>query len=333
MSHLALSLSQRNDTVVFAENLSNIAGENIISSSEPLLAALNDSEKALYQPHLLITIGEGLVSKRLKQYFRTFPPVEHWHFTNSAAYIDTFRCLSFLIDADACDVLNILMEERSQENNDYKGLKAENNQQQQLHNEFINKLGLVDLRVSHEILGSIPNDTVIHLANSTPVRYAQLTRTKKELTYFCNRGTSGIDGCLSTAAGSAYVSGKNTWLISGDLAFLYDSNALWNDYIKPGLKIIVINNNGGNIFSLIDTGSEMDKARRFFETPHRVKIKSLTEAFGIKYISCDDLSDLHDCLDKLRNSDETCLLEIRTDAKENTKAFKAYYQFIKSTLI
>src|SRR5690554_7562077 len=68
---------------------------------------------------------------------------------------------------------------------------------------------------------------------------------------FCNRGTSGIDGCTSTAIGAATTTSDITTLITGDVSFLYDSNALWNHYLPKNLKIIVINNGGGGIFRIL----------------------------------------------------------------------------------
>jgi 2-succinyl-5-enolpyruvyl-6-hydroxy-3-cyclohexene-1-carboxylate synthase len=326
-------LSQRNDTVVFAENLSNIVGEDVIYSPEPLIASLSEEEKLQFQPDLLITIGDGIVSKRLKQFLRAFRPREHWHFASSTHYTDTFKILSTIIRSEPVDVLSILAETVSKDSTDFEALKEKNKKLVPLHKEFISKVGKVDLRVMDEILSSVPADSVVHLANSTPVRYAQLSPSRHELTYYSNRGTSGIDGCVSTALGSAYVSGKNTFVVTGDLAFIYDSNALWNDYLKTELKIIVLNNNGGNIFSLIDTSSEMDKAKKFFTTPHRVKIKSLAEAYGVEYLECDEIEKLGELVKQMASIQGTCLLEVKTDATLNTKTFKEYYQFIKSAII
>ena len=71
------------------------------------------------------------------------------------------------------------------------------------------------------------------------------------ITVFCNRGTSGIDGSTSTALGAAYATQKPTTLVTGDLSFFYDSNALWNNYIQKDVRIIIINNSGGWIFKII----------------------------------------------------------------------------------
>jgi 2-succinyl-5-enolpyruvyl-6-hydroxy-3-cyclohexene-1-carboxylate synthase len=332
LNAIAQELSHRNDTVVFAENLSNISGEEIIFSSEPLMAALSEDEKLQFQPDLLITLGEGIVSKRLKQYLRAFPPQEHWHIASSAHYTDTFKSLSTIIRSKPVDILSILAETEPNSTFDFGSLKEKSKKIRSLHKQFLSKVGLMDIRLMDEILSAVPADSVVHLANSTPVRYAQLSPSRHELTCYSNRGTSGIDGCVSTALGSAFVSGKNTFVITGDLAFIYDSNALWNDYLKTDLKIIVVNNNGGNIFSLIDASSEMEKAKRFFTTPHRVKIKSLAEAYGVPYLECIDILKLNELVKQMASIKGTCLLEVKTDAAQNTKTFKEYYQFIKQAL-
>lgn len=320
-------LAHRNDTVVVAENISNIAGDNIVFAPEPLVASLSHSEKNMFKPDLLITIGEGIVSKRLKQYLRAFPPAEQWHLGTSGNYTDTYKSLSVLLEVNPASFLSHLKNEADRD--DYSELKKKSETQVELYSKYLQKVELNDIRVIHEVLKEIPEQSIVHLSNSTAIRLAQLVPSRDALTYFCNRGTSGIDGCTSTAAGSAYLSGKPVYLVTGDLAFIYDSNALWTNIPELNLKIIVINNNGGNIFSLIESSPEMDKARNYFETPHKVKIKALVEAYGAVYCECSSVEKLKEAMNNLKSHRGTCILEIRTDAKMNTKVYKEYYQYIK----
>lgn len=326
-----IKLSARTDTVVIAENLSNVTGEEIIYAPEPLIATFTDNEKPGFRPDLLITIGEGIVSKRLKQYLRAFPPAEQWHIGTSANYTDTYKTLSAILNVNPANFFKEIVSQP--EIASYEGLKAKNKNQALLHAEYLLKTGLNDIRVVHDVLNEIPEHSIVHLSNSTAVRLAQLSPTRSGITYFCNRGTSGIDGCTSTAAGSAFISEKQVFLISGDLAFIYDSNALWNNFPQLNLKIVVINNNGGNIFSLIESGPEMDKARKYFVTPHNVKIKALTEAYGAGYLECCRIDDLSEAMKSLSEFKGTCILEIKTDARLNTKVYKEYYQYIKQSMI
>jgi len=171
----------------------------------------------------------------------------------------------------------------------------------------------------------------LQLANSTSVRWTQLFPTRSDLSYFCNRCTSGIDGSLSTAAGYAFSSKQPTLFLTGDLSFIYDSNGMWNNYLGGNLKIIVMNNNGGNIFKFIGDSTLMADCETFFTTPHHVNIKSLVEAYGLDYIGCNQIESLDDNLITLFNSKKATVLEIFTDEGLNTENYKRYFRNIKRT--
>jgi 2-succinyl-5-enolpyruvyl-6-hydroxy-3-cyclohexene-1-carboxylate synthase len=73
----------------------------------------------------------------------------------------------------------------------------------------------------------------------------------------------------------------------GDVSFFYDSNALWNDYLSPDLRIIVINNSGGNIFRLLNGPTKVDDFEKFFETKHNLNARHFAEMYDIPYYFCD----------------------------------------------
>jgi 2-succinyl-5-enolpyruvyl-6-hydroxy-3-cyclohexene-1-carboxylate synthase len=149
--------------------------------------------------------------------------------------------------------------------------------------------------------------------------------------YFSNRGTAGIDGCLSTAVGFASESDKLNTIILGDLSFFYDSNALWNKYISRNLRIIVIHNGGGNIFSLIKGPSDSPAfAEHFFaENTHKAEI--LAKAFGIDYSKAENETELSLALNQLYSPEQNqaALLEVFTDAEVNVKVFRELFRKVK----
>jgi len=110
LNSLANLLAERSDTAIIAENLSNISGPRIIYAPEPLLASFSDDEKKEFQPELLITVGDSIVSKRIKQYLKVYQPKEHWHISSSSDYIDTFKSLNAILKTDAATFLNELLE-------------------------------------------------------------------------------------------------------------------------------------------------------------------------------------------------------------------------------
>ena len=329
LSGLAQQLANEPDVVVIAENLSNIAGENIITQPESLFSRINSlKNKDSFAPDLLITIGHSVICKQLKIYLRNHQPAEQWQIESSMPYIDTYKSLTTVIPGYATDSVGQMPLGKTVSN--FSDIyQQEMSKISTLHKEFVKDAPISDMAVTIELLGQIPAQTVLHLANSTSVRWTQLFPARANLTYICNRGTSGIDGSMSTAAGYAYASKQPTVFLTGDLSFVYDSNALWNNYIGNQLKIIVMNNNGGNIFRFIGDKKLMENSLEFFTTPHQVQLKSLTQAYGLEYISCSETNELPGAIDKLLKAEKATVLEIFTDADLNTENYKGYFQKIK----
>jgi len=347
LNALANQLANEPDVVVVAENLSNISGPRIITRPESFFSRVNgipipfkennkESDgigipsplKEDFKPDLLITIGHSVICKQLKLYLREFQPAAQWQLESSLPYIDTYKCLDVIIPGSACDVLGKMPLGKTK--SDYSEVFQTQNQLiAKRHDAFVENAPLSDMSAVTNLLKIIPANTTLHLANSTSVRWTQLFPTRADLTYFCNRGTSGIDGSLSTAAGYAYASKQPTIFLTGDLSFIYDSNGLWNNYIGDNFKIIVLNNNGGNIFRFIGDKQLMEKSLDFFTTPHQVKIKSLVEAYGLNYLSCDKTEELEETMNHFFNAEKATVLEIFTDSDLNTENYKGYFKNIK----
>ncbi len=328
LNTLANRLANEPDVVVIAENLTNISGERIITRPESFFSSLSAEEKANYKPDLLITIGHSSICKQLKLFLRDHKPTEQWQMETSLPYIDTYRSLTTLIPGSAEEILNKMPFGKT-ESGYSEVFQAQNQLITKRHDAFVANAPLSDMSVVDNLLKLAPKNTTLHLANSTSVRWTQLFPTRDDLTYFCNRGTSGIDGSLSTAAGFAYASKQPTVFLTGDLSFIYDSNGLWNNYTGDNLKIMVLNNNGGNIFRFIGDKQLMEKSLDFFTTPHKVNIKSLVEAYGLDYLACDTTEELENKIENLLVSEKATVLEIFTDSDLNTENYKGYFKNIK----
>ena len=120
----------------------------------------------------------------------------------------------------------------------------------------------------------------IQMGNSSVVRYIQLFDQRRDLSFFGNRGVSGIDGSTSTAIGAAVVTSGPVVFVTGDLSFLYDANGLWQLPWPAHLKIIVVDNEGGGIFKIIDGAKNEPAVPYFFETPHKRDIIRWVEGWN-----------------------------------------------------
>ncbi|MDD3322674.1 MAG: 2-succinyl-5-enolpyruvyl-6-hydroxy-3-cyclohexene-1-carboxylic-acid synthase [Paludibacter sp.] len=336
LNQLANLLASEPEMVVLCENLSNVSGENIISQPESLFARLNSVESNdIFAPELLITIGQSVICKQLKIFLRNHKLVDQWQFESSLPFIDTYKSLTTIVPGSASEILKEMPFGKT-ESNFSETYKREFEIVQQLHDSFLSTpkssdSGLLsDMNAVSALLELMPKNTILHLANSTSVRWTQLFPMRPDVKYFCNRGTSGIDGSLSTAAGFAFASKQPTVFLTGDLSFIYDSNGLWNNYIGDNLKIVLMNNNGGNIFSFIGDKDLMKDSFDFFTTPHHVNIKSMVEAYGLNYMVCDKTELLDDCIINLFQSDKATVLEIFTDSDLNTENYKGYFKNIKT---
>jgi 2-succinyl-5-enolpyruvyl-6-hydroxy-3-cyclohexene-1-carboxylate synthase len=317
------------EAVVIAENLSNLHITHGIDSPDRFISFLNEQQKADFKPDLLITIGGPVLSKKLKKYLRVYRPTEHWKLGESNPLIDTFQSLTQTISIDDADFFAEMIGNNSGDTDYAEKFLALNHTANSAHQEFIDDIPFCDLAAYDLIFQNLPENINVHLANSTPVRYAQLFKSKVGVQYYSNRGTSGIDGCISTAAGTAMVSEKLNVALVGDLAFIYDSNALWNNAFPANLRIIVIDNEGGNIFRLIDTSPEIEPVRNFFETPHKVRIDKLCEAFNINYQNARTVEELSDILPYFFKPNGIAgVLHIQTSGELSANIFKKYYQFI-----
>lgn len=132
----------------------------------------------------------------------------------------------------------------------------------------------------------------VMLSNSFPVRDMAMFGAPSA-GQFVNRGAAGIDGITSTAAGLAIASGKSTCCITGDLAFLHDSNALLSlQKMDVSFHVVVINNNGGTIFRMLPVYGNKEVYDTYFETPQQAEISSLAAAYNLPYIKISTIEEL-----------------------------------------
>lgn len=163
----------------------------------------------------------------------------------------------------------------------------------------------------------------IHLANSASARYAQWFNLEDASGPGCvihaNRGVAGIDGCTSTALGWHAAKTRahrahTTWLISGDVAFHYDANAMLcsPSLNREGLKIVVFNNGGGGIFRWLPGKTHADMFERHFETPPTRTVAQLAAAMGASHRTAHNDAQLREELMLLASDSGFAVLEIVT---------------------
>ncbi|WP_185851544.1 2-succinyl-5-enolpyruvyl-6-hydroxy-3-cyclohexene-1-carboxylic-acid synthase [Blattabacterium cuenoti] len=335
MERILKNLSIDPSIVIFTETTSHIYGK-FSFPIDPLILSMKSKEWLQLKPNLLLTIGINIISKKIKFYLRKYPPMYHWHIgDHQNNYPDTYYKLTtyWAIKPETFLKKFFCTNKNNNVNNSHSQLSNYRYLWEKLRkfrikkqNSFLKKeKSFSDIQVLFFIFKSIPNHSILQLGNSTIIRYYQLFYKKKySVKSYCNRGTSGIDGCVSTAIGSAVSSKKIVTLIIGDISFFYDSNALWNNYIPNNFRIILINNEGGNIFRFF-SNKIPKKSFNFFETKHSFTAEKICEMHNWKYERVSDKFSLKKSLYIFWNkSDIPSLLEIKTQKSNNAKILKRY---------
>ena len=238
---LLSQLVKNHSVVVLKEANSNLRHDKFFGHIDRYIFNFNESDYQTYAPDLLITIGQNVVSKKIKQFLRAAKPKNHWHI-DEFWHPDTFYSLTEKIKNKPEKFFSKLLNFISLEPSSYFNLWEVLRDKRDLkHQEYCLKSTFSDFQFYDILSQKLPENINLHFSNSSPIRYAQLFDFQKNNIY-CNRGTSGIDGCTSTAMGFAMKDSKQTVLVTGELSFFYDINGLWNNYIPPYTRIIIFNN-------------------------------------------------------------------------------------------
>lgn len=320
--------------IVLTESTSNLHHPNFFSSIDSIVAPIEKSEEReelfqLLQPDILLTFGGLVVSKKIKAFLRAYQPKEHWHIDELKAY-DTFFSLSQHFKVVPNRFFTEFLENSNLAQSDYfsywNSIKL---QYQEKREGYMKQISFSDMLAFYHICKYIPSEYQVQLANSSTVRYMQLFDLHPSVKVFCNRGTSGIDGSTSTAVGASFYNDKPTLLITGDLSFLYDSNGLWNNYIRSDFKIILINNSGGGIFRILPGREDSENFEKYFETVQNQDVTHLCKMFGIEHFKVNNEKKLKTFLPEFfQQKTGPSLLEVHTPRILNDKILIGYFDFI-----
>ena len=326
INHLANDPS----VIVMTEATSNLHHETFLNHIDAIITPFNEEEVLAFQPEIVLTFGGMIVSKRIKSLLRDYPPDNHWHVDRLRAY-DTFGSLTFHFEANPSDFFHQFLPYTKYIDSNYRqfGLQLQAVRKEK-HEAYFAEIPFCDFKAFETIVSLLPENIQLQVGNSSSIRYLQLFDLPASIDVFCNRGTSGIDGSTSTAIGAAVANKKDTVLITGDVSFFYDSNALWNNYIPKNFKIIVINNGGGGIFRILPGHQENEMFHTYFETAHCLTAESLANMYRFQYRKASDTASLQEEMKAfLEDSNEPQILEVFTPTYENDVFLKNYFKVLK----
>ena len=175
----------------------------------------------------------------------------------------------------------------------------------------------------------LPENSTLFVSNSMPIRDVDtfLHPQTKKIKIACNRGVNGIDGTIATALGMA-AAGESVTLLIGDLSFYHDLNSLVLSKLHQlPIKIILVNNDGGGIFSFLPQSKEEKHFEALFGTPLGLDFQHATALFGGIHTKIANWFEFEDALSK--NEERMHVIEVQTDRKENYDLHQKVWSIVK----
>lgn len=282
----------------------------------------------LFYPDFLISTGTSILSKKLRNHLRANNSFVHYHMDESGYAADPFFTKPGVLPLNPSKISEFVM---SFEENKVKLESFE-----KMVNNSLQTLPFGEFKAVVSLLTKLKSMDVLHLANSMPVRYAayamSVLGTSK---VYANRGVSGIDGCVSTAVGASLADPRNIhYLITGDLAFFYDSNGLWQAALPNNLRILLLNNGGGGIFDILEGPKQQPVSMPYQTTPQLRSAINICIDHKIIYRMAEDEAELNEGMRWLTDKKSGCrLLEVFSKMEENTEIFNTYKHKINEQTI
>ena len=334
------SLSQR--CVVLAEPLSS-PSYNITHGDEAVRVLTSaDGDKVVapdstdrFAPDAIVYIGGTVVSKAVRRFLRQ-AKAPTWVVTPNVLEVsDPLMSLTDIVECPLEETNALLLTLVAATN-----LSAEHEAFRSRWQRLLDRCGahaesyeppfsqMATVRYFESQLEDLYEDLHVHYANSSAVRLANIYAAHR---VWCNRGVNGIEGSLSTAAGFSLGTTDKVVCVIGDLSFFYDQNALWNGRLRGNLRIILLNNHEGGIFSTLPGLDGSPAAHDMVAAAHNTEARGICTQNDIGYLKATNMDEMQVGVVTLltQQADRPMVLEVFTDAAEDAKAMREYFESLK----
>ena len=297
----------------------------------------NYVDKIEFMPDLIIRIGQKPVSKKLCEKIKSWEKNDNKMVLSSLLIDQANRfnddCLT-TIPCDYKDFIDVIINSTPENTNSdfYNHIM---NLENRVYPLIKKEEQWSELAISKVCLASIKNNGNLFIGNSMPIRYIDMIGKLSNdinINTYSNRGASGIDGVISTALGVSACSNKHNMLLIGDLSFLHDQNALLiAKQYNIDLTVIIINNNGGGIFSLLPISESVKKKEfnTYWTTPQNIDLKKICTTYDMKYSKVDTIQKLKAALKKYKNLSGIRIIDAQINIDLNKKVLNEIKNKIK----
>lgn len=292
-------------------------------------------------PELILHFGDRLTSKRLLQYVKNAGASNYIMVSDHPLRHDPLHCVSRRVTASVfrfCSALTVEVAHRSESRFARQWAQMSAIAKDLLTNELDKPSDLSEPLCARLISQNIPDGVGLYLGNSMPVRdmdsFAAIGGVSGTIPVGCNRGASGIDGTIASAAGFARGLHRPVTVLVGDLAFLHDLNSLaMVRALDDPLTIVVVNNNGGGIFSFLPISAYSDIFESFIATPHNLSFEHAAELFDLPYYCPSTTSEFIRSYEAAQGQRLPSLIEVKTDRKANFEIHRTLVRNLREAFV
>lgn len=309
--------SKKYNTVFVCDHLGNLHIHNKIEDSL-LFGQLSASDWEVLRPDILITM-QGSMVINLKSQLRNFGKngMMHWHVSPDGEISDPFMCMNKIVESRSSYFFKRLAQYTGVQENTYYNSWIMTEKQKIVNSVRDCKLEYSSVYAVKKLLEDMPENSLLHISNSNNIRIANMFPIKNTVDVFCNRGTCGIDGSMSTYVAQSYITKRPSFLMIGDLSFFYDMNAVWNRYCTPNTRIMLCNNSGGALFhsTFYKTVQDFKTIDVHIAAAHETTAEGWMESRGFEYLAAHDQKELDVAMQRFvsMETEKPIILEVFTD--------------------
>ncbi|RME80381.1 MAG: 2-succinyl-5-enolpyruvyl-6-hydroxy-3-cyclohexene-1-carboxylic-acid synthase [Planctomycetota bacterium] len=287
-----------------------------------------------FQPRTILHLGGPLISKSYNQWLKSTSLENYIHIHSQRGWKDPSFQTNLLIPLDMPSLAKWYKDRFSPSSDHYewkKGLKKHAQMVQKVLQEVENKKEFVGPWIVKTLIESISGSASVYISNSLSVRYFDifLDLIPAHVNLGANRGVSGIEGMIASALGFGFGKKEPSILVIGDLAFMHDlsSLSLIKSHPWPFL-IILLNDGGGGIFSILPISKYPEYYSPYFQTPHEFHFQGVCQDFQIPYQRVDNIKSFQSALQLYFQKPSKLVLEL--DLKEIS--FGTWYQDLQKRI-
>ena len=332
-----LDLAQKLNWPVYADITSGVRLTSEATSSIRYFdqQILSSEFNQAVRPDAVLHFGGRTTSKRLDQFLDASRPDHYIVVHASPDRYDRAHAVTMRIQAAPAEVARTISEKiGTHQKTSYFDLMLKISKQADavIDRRVKSDTQLSEPFVARHLSAIVPHDSCLFLSNSMPVRDMDLYGVNNRGSVFstANRGVSGIDGIISTAIGITTARRSPTTIVIGDIAFLYDLNALafLTDQALP-ISVVVINNQGGGIFDFLPISECQDVLEKFFVAKHDFQFSGVCDTFKLDYYKAREKDEFVQAYAKAAKKKTPAVIEVVTDRKTNLELRRS----IKSEII